>query len=137
MMDTRPYNSTAGNRPCVKLQALYLCTHMHTPFSIAQVLRTSSRRWGARTGEPYIAAHYTAQSLRRRDGQVAHACKSVEHGPSVREHAGPEGADAAADMKSLLSERTTTTRPHATPNTWTRGYARTHNSPTDAQTSHA
>ena len=45
-MDTRPYNSTAGNRPCVKLQALYLCTHMHTPFSIAQVLRTSSRRWG-------------------------------------------------------------------------------------------
>ena len=72
MMDTRPYNSTAGNRPCVKLQALYLCTHMHMPFSIAQVLRTSSRRWGARTGEPYIAAHYTAQSLQRRDGQAAH-----------------------------------------------------------------
>ena len=47
--------------------------------------------------------------------------RSEVRGPSVREHAGPEGADAAADMMSLLSERTTTPRLHATPNTWTRG----------------
>ena len=70
--------------------------------------------------------------VQEQDGQLQRPLRSEVRGPSVREHAGPEGADAAEDMSLALSERTTNhatgTRGHGR----TRGYAWTHDAPADA-----